>query len=132
MGRRWLAQSSVSLEAGCLVTFKKHYLQWQGAHRGEELSGMEEAIADSGFRSLVMRTGAWSTPCRSGSLDQNVAWGTEAAYTRKPQNGKARQEGVPDQSVVKVMGDSVHTLFLDSEKPRFASTQTFSPEHRLS
>lgn len=36
VGRRWLAQSSVSLAAGCLVTFKKHYLQC-----GEELSGME-------------------------------------------------------------------------------------------
>lgn len=41
VGRRWLAQSSVSLAAGCLVTSKKHYLQWQGAHSGEELSGME-------------------------------------------------------------------------------------------
>lgn len=78
-----------------------------------------------------MRTGAWSTPCRSGSLDQNVARGTEAAYTGKPPERKGKT-GVPDQSVVKVMGDSVYTLFLGSEKPRFASTQTFSLEHCLS
>lgn len=85
-------------------------------------------IVDSGFYKLGHENWSLEHPMQKGEFRSECGLGHRRCVYWELK-GKA---GVPDRSAVKEMGGSVHTLFLGSEKPRFASTQTFSPEHCLS